>query len=78
MSGDSKYISGQDIVTALDMCKLSAKMEHILVFRGSYIEQALLSAIWAELHASPVVDIRAVYKTWGTPRYLAKAVANRY
>ncbi|MBA7699203.1 hypothetical protein ES703_107893 [subsurface metagenome] len=55
--------------------------DHIL-FRGSYIEQAYLSHLWAGIHGSPVVDIR---KAWGSHRmasylasYLAKAPAGRY
>ncbi|MBA7551568.1 hypothetical protein ES705_44112 [subsurface metagenome] len=53
-----------------------------LVFRGDYMEQAQLSAMWASIHKSPVVDIRAVYKAKGGARYLAKYLAkealNRY
>lgn len=57
--------------------------EHLhLVFRGEYMEQVLLSAMWASIHKSPVVDIRAVYKARGGARYLAKYLAkevlNRY
>lgn len=33
--------------------------KHIL-FRGSYIEQGLISRWWSDLHGAPVVDIRAV------------------
>ena len=53
-----------------------------LVFRGSYMEQAQLSAMWASLHLSPIVDIKAVYKAKGGARYLAKYLVkealNRY
>lgn len=52
-----------------------------LLFRGEYMEQVQLSAIWQALHASPVVDIRAMYKARGGARYLAKYLAkavNRY
>ncbi|MBA7555207.1 hypothetical protein ES705_47863 [subsurface metagenome] len=53
-----------------------------LVFRGEYMEQLQLSAMWASIHLSPVVDIRAVYKARGGARYLAKYLAkeavNRY
>ncbi len=55
--------------------------DHI-IFRGSYIEQAYLSHLWAEIHRSPVVDIRRV---GGRHRlacyladYLAKSPAGRY
>lgn len=52
-------------------------LEHIhMVFRGSYIEQKLLSYLWSEIHNSPVVDIRKVksgYKNKrGVANYLAK------
>ncbi|MBA7588417.1 hypothetical protein ES708_30473 [subsurface metagenome] len=53
-----------------------------LVFRGEYMAQAQLSAMWASLHLSPIVDIKAVYKAKGGARYLAKYLAkealNRY
>jgi len=53
-----------------------------LVFRGKYMEQVQLSALWQAIHISPVVDIRAVYKARGGARYLAKYLAketlNRY
>lgn len=43
-----------------------------LVFRGEYMEQVQLSAMWSSLHHSPVVDIRAVWGSRGGARYLAK------
>ncbi|MBA7555192.1 hypothetical protein ES705_47845 [subsurface metagenome] len=53
-----------------------------LVFRGSYMQKAVISAMWASLHLSPIVDIKAVYKAKGGARYLAKYLAkealNRY
>ncbi len=53
-----------------------------LVFRGEYMAQAQLSAMWQAIHQSPVVDIKAVYKAKGGARYLAKYLAkgalNRY
>ena len=53
-----------------------------LVFRGEYMAQAQISAIWRKLHASPIVDIRAMYKVRGGARELAKYLAeqalNRY
>jgi len=36
------------------------------------MQQASISKMWEEIHASPVVDIRAVYKARGGARYLAK------
>ncbi|MBA7577037.1 hypothetical protein ES708_18883 [subsurface metagenome] len=53
-----------------------------LVFRGEYMEQVQLSAMWQDIHKSPVVDIRAVYRAKGGARYLAKYLTkeafNRY
>jgi len=34
-----------------------------IVFRGRYIPQRWLSAQWADIHKSPVVDIRSLYET---------------
>ena len=34
-----------------------------IVFRGKYIPQEWLSVQWAEIHKSPVVDIRSLYET---------------
>ena len=48
-----------------------------LLFRGEYMEQAQIEAMWAKLHASPVVDIRAVYSQRGGVRYLAKYLAEQ-
>jgi hypothetical protein len=57
--------------------------EHLhLVFRGSYMEQSQISAMWQDIYQSKVVDIRLVYKQRGGVRYLAKylgkAMCNRY
>ena len=57
--------------------------EHLhLVFRGKYMKQALISAMWASLHKSPVVDIRLAKGVKGGARYLAKYLTkgefNRY
>ena len=57
---------------------------HVL-FRGSYIEQRLISEWWSQIHQSPVVDIRAVQLT-NRPRkiasymakYMTKEMAGRY
>jgi hypothetical protein len=43
-----------------------------LVFRGEFMAQAQVSAMWASIHRSPVVDIKAVYSQRGGARYLAK------
>jgi hypothetical protein len=34
-----------------------------IVFRGKYVPQRWLSEAWAEIHKSPVVDIRSLYET---------------
>ncbi|MBA7707912.1 hypothetical protein ES703_116796 [subsurface metagenome] len=64
-----------------ELTKTGLRHDHIL-FRGSYIEQVFLSRLWAEIHNSPVVDIRRV---GGRRRlacylasYLAKSPAGRY
>jgi len=46
---------------------------HVL-FRGSYIEQAMISAWWLEIHKAQVVDIRKV-KGGRTPKQLASYMA---
>ncbi|MBA7696668.1 hypothetical protein ES703_105319 [subsurface metagenome] len=63
--------------------EIKGDRQHLhLVFRGEYMAQTQLSAMWAKLHLSPVVDIRAVYRAKGGARYLAKYLAkeafNRY
>ncbi|MBA7553922.1 hypothetical protein ES705_46526 [subsurface metagenome] len=63
--------------------EVNGNRQHLhLVFRGEYMAQVQLSAMWASLHNSPVVDIRSVYKARGGARYLAKYLAkeavNRY
>jgi hypothetical protein len=34
-----------------------------IIFRGKYIPQEWLSAQWADIHKSPIVDIRSLYET---------------
>jgi hypothetical protein len=34
-----------------------------IVFRGKYIPQKWLSEQWADIHRSPIVDIRSLYET---------------
>lgn len=51
--------------TVIDYVKVTehtASGQHHIhaVLRGSYVEQALLSSLWAEIHQSPVVDVRQV------------------
>lgn len=57
---------------------------HVL-FRGSYIEQAMIKAWWYQIHQSSIVDIRLV-KTYGNnkaiasymAKYMSKELAGRY
>ncbi len=63
--------------------EIKGDRQHLhLVFRGSYMQKAVISAMWASLHLSPIVDIEAVYEARGGARYLAKYLAkeavNRY
>jgi len=57
--------------------------EHLhLVFRGEFMKQVQVSAMWQAIHQSEIVDIRAVWSRRGGARYLAKYLAkevvNRY
>lgn len=47
---------------------------HILA-RGPYIDQKLLSTWWAELHSSPIVDVRRPDKIRSTYAYVVKYLA---
>ncbi len=47
---------------------------HVL-FRGSYIEQALISHWWQELHKAKIIDIRAV-RRGSDPKKLASDMAS--
>lgn len=47
-----------------------------LIFRGSYIAQALLSKWWEDIHQAPVVDIRLVkFTRKAVARYVGKYVS---
>lgn len=70
-----------DYIRCPELTQTGLRHDHIL-FRGSYIEQVYLSHLWAEIHNSPVVDIRRV---GGRHRlasylanYLAKSPSGRY
>jgi len=57
-----------------ESCKNGKQHLHVL-FRGSYIEQALISAWWNEIHHAKVVDIRKTRYARGGKRlasYMAK------
>lgn len=43
-----------------------------LVVRGPWISQSWLSQVWAEIHLSPIVDVRRVQRKDGAASYLAK------
>ncbi|MBA7709053.1 hypothetical protein ES703_117960 [subsurface metagenome] len=64
-----------------ELTQTGLRHDHI-VFRGSYIEQQYLSHLWAEIHESPVVDIRRCYGKRSIAcylaNYLAKSPAGRY
>ncbi|MBA7712299.1 hypothetical protein ES703_121272 [subsurface metagenome] len=71
----------ENYIRCPELTRSGLRHDHIL-FRGSYIEQAYLSHLWAEIHNSPVVDIRRV---GGRHRlacylanYLAKSPSARY
>lgn len=56
-----------------------------IILRGSYIDQAMLSAMWQEIHGAKIVDIRRIKKLHGKGRlanemakYMAKENALRY
>lgn len=44
---------------------------HVIV-RGGYILQSRIAAWWAQIHLSPIVDVRAVQRKAGAASYLAK------
>jgi len=48
----------------------------MLIIRGEYIAQALISKWWAEIHQAPVVDIHKVKgRKRAAARYVAKYIA---
>lgn len=61
-------------------------LQHLhIIFRGSYIDQALLSHLWDQLHSAKIVDIRAVKPIKGKggiaaemAKYMVKSNAGRY
>ena len=41
--------------------KTKSGLDHVhMIYRGSYIPQPTLSALWLEIHQAPIVDIRSV------------------
>lgn len=68
----------KDYIKVIELTE--AGYEHVhLCFRGSYIDQIYLSHLWAEIHNSPVVDIRQVKSSYRdkvrVASYLAKYMA---
>ena len=63
----------QGYIKVPELSKNGKQHLHVL-FRGSYIEQAMISAWWQELHQAKVVDIRMV-KSVRSPRRLASYMA---
>ena len=63
-------------------------LPHIhMVFRGNYVAREWVSLVWAELHLSPVIDIRAVRRARDgsynrvagyLAKYLGKDLGSRY
>lgn len=60
-----------DYIRCREITKSGLRHEHIL-FRGSFIEQAYLSALWKDIHGAPVVWIQRVKGKNGLAGYLAK------
>jgi hypothetical protein len=63
--------------------EIKGDRQHLhLVFRGSYLQQEMISSMWSELHHSPVVFIEALKKVKGganeLAKYLGKEIYNRY
>jgi len=63
----------------------AGKLHLHILFRGSYIAQALLSKWWQEIHHSKIVDIRSFRPSGGKKRtagymakYMSKENAGRY
>ncbi len=71
----------EDYIRCPERTESGLRHDHI-IFRGSYIEQAYLSYLWAKIHDSPVVDIRRVRGRHSLAcylaNYLAKSPAGRY
>ena len=71
----------EDYIRCPELTQSGLRHDHI-VFRGTYIDQQYLSALWLKLHNSSVVDIRRVHGSRGVAcylaNYLAKSPASRY
>lgn len=46
-----------------------------VIYRGGYIEQAMISALWGQLHGAPIVYISRVKSKKGISGYLGKYMA---
>jgi hypothetical protein len=49
-----------------------------IIFRGKYVPQKWLSEQWADIHKSPVVDIRSLYETKKGLRNIAFYLVGNY
>jgi hypothetical protein len=58
-------------VKVTERTKAGALHLHIL-FRGTYVAQAWISAAWKRIHNAEIVDIRKAYGKTGAAAYLAK------
>lgn len=74
----------QGYIKVPELSKNGKQHLHIL-FRGSYIEQALISTWWQELHHAKIVDIRKAWQKKGKKalasylaKYMSKENAFRY
>lgn len=77
-----KLISGY--IKVPEYTKAGKQHLHV-IFRGSYIEQAYISALWNEIHNAKIVDIRLIKKlnrkgniAAYMAKYMAKEGACRY
>lgn len=64
---------------------VAGRLHYHILFRGSYISQALISSWWGQIHQSPIVDIRAWRPYRGNKatasymaKYMSKEAAGRY
>lgn len=63
-----------EYIRVAEYTRSGLRHEHIL-YRGDYIGQRWISALWSALHQSPIVDIRRVGGTKRVAGYLAKYLA---
>ena len=74
-----------DYIRVIESTKSGLQHVH-MIYRGQYIPQPVLSALWSEIHQAPVVDIRSVKPSRHHLRgaaaelakYMAKESCHRY